>query len=134
MKEKAYELAKDDGAARKQRGSRTTRAIRAEITLNKILIRPMRAHRQKAAADKPGPESERLGKIEREIEQAELPVLAAHSHRRAQAALCGIDDHDRCRDCADDIDTELDDFDPDDGFHSAEVGEDDHHDANQDDG
>ncbi len=63
-----------------------------------------------------------------------LANCAAQLDCAAEAALDGRREDDRRRERARDVDAELHDLDPDDRLHPAEVGEDDHHCAEQDDG
>ena len=51
-KKKTDELSQNDRAARKQSQGRAARFVGTEITLNEILIRSVRRHRQKTAAEK----------------------------------------------------------------------------------
>src|SRR4051812_39862296 len=67
-----------------------------------------------------------------EIDQIELAVTLAKRDRLTEAALDSGGEHERGGERARQVDAELDDLDPDHGLHPAEIGEDDHHRAEQD--
>lgn len=83
-----------------------------------------------STADQSRPEGVGLGEVDPEIEDAEL--LRGRSRRERFVETDMSEQNHRRRHRATDVDHELHDFDPDDGFDAAGQGEQSHHDAQRD--
>src|SRR6185369_6148330 len=132
--QKADKLTQHDGAAGQQSGDGLPRSVGAKVALDQILISAMRAHRQEATAYQAGPESKRLRKVKRKIEERKLIKLRSVRHRGAESAVDFVGDNYRGGDRTGDVDAQLDNFHPNHGFHPAKVSKHNHRQAEQNNG
>ena len=106
--------------------------LRRQQALHQVLIGAVRRQRQRDAAEQPGPDRVGLREVERRIETHEAPGLRADAHHFGPAAIDAIEQGDRHRAGADDVDEHLDHVGPDHRRDAAAHRVDDHRRAEDD--
>ena len=106
---------------------RVAEAPGAEVALHHELVDAVRAEGDEDPAEEAGPEGVRLGRVEREVEGAELAGGAGVGEGAGEAARQLRDQEGEGEDRAAEVDPELDELGPDDRLHAADHGVEDHH-------